>query len=76
MQYLLDEHVPHALAEPLMQREPAMRLLTVGWPEAPPLGTPDPELLFWCERAGFALVTNNRRTMPSTPPTTSNAAVM
>jgi len=27
-------------------------------------GTPDPEILLWCEANSFLLVTNNRRSMP------------
>jgi len=31
----------------------------------PPLkGTPDPDILRWCEENGFILITNNRKTMP------------
>ena len=36
----------------------------IGDPGAPPRGTPDPDILLWCESQGFALVTNNRRSMP------------
>lgn len=27
-------------------------------------GTPDPDILLWCEENGFILITNNRKTMP------------
>lgn len=30
----------------------------------PPLAAPDPEILEWCERNDFILLTNNRSTMP------------
>jgi hypothetical protein len=36
----------------------------IGDPGAPPRGTPDPDILVWCEAHGFILVTNNRASMP------------
>lgn len=36
----------------------------IGDPDAPARGALDPEILRWCEAHGFALVTNNRRSMP------------
>lgn len=36
----------------------------MGDPNAPPKGTLDPEILLWCEKYEFVLVTNNRNSMP------------
>lgn len=36
----------------------------VGDPAAPSLGTLDPAILEWCEENEFALITNNRSSMP------------
>lgn len=41
-----------------------MTVWVVGDPGASARGTPDPALLVWCETNDFALVTNNRRSMP------------
>lgn len=43
---------------------PAIEVLAVGDAEAPPAGTPDPELLVWLEANAYILVTENRSTMP------------
>ena len=39
-------------------------ILRVGEPNAPPLGTLDPEVLDYLELSQSLLVTNNRRSMP------------
>jgi hypothetical protein len=36
----------------------------IGNPGLPPRGTKDPDILLWCERNNFILVTNNRSSMP------------
>ncbi len=36
----------------------------IGDPAAPALGTPDSEILLWCEKHEFVLITNNRASMP------------
>lgn len=41
-----------------------MTVWRVGDPVAPRFGTSDPEILDWCAINGFALVTNNRSSMP------------
>ena len=41
-----------------------LTVLRVGDPGAPPLRSPDPVILSWCEAHGFILVTNNRHSMP------------
>ena len=48
----------------LARQAPGLVVWAIGDPGAPDCGTPDPELLRWCETNGFILVTQNRRTMP------------
>lgn len=62
--YLLDAHVERALATGLRQRDRELVAWRLGEPGAPPLDASDPDILVWCERNDFVLVTNNRRTMP------------
>jgi len=64
MRYLLDEDTPHSLRDQLLRRAPDLEVLAVGDAMGPALGTPDPQLLRWIEREGYALVSRNRRTMP------------
>lgn len=64
VRFLCDEHVHPALAEAIHNREPGVKLLFVGQPNAPATGTPDPELLQSAEQKGYALLTGDRRTMP------------
>jgi len=61
--FLLDEHIPHAVARGLRRREPSIHILVVGYPSAPAVGTSDPDLLHWAEEHGCLFVTNNRATM-------------
>lgn len=70
LKYLLDEHIPPAYRVQILRRaaesHEASELVVwaIGDPDAPARGTLDPEILRWCEAHGFALVTNNRRSMP------------
>jgi len=64
LSYLLDEHVPRALQTALSRRAPELPVWRIGGPGAPARGTPDPEILRWCEERSVVLVTNNRSTMP------------
>lgn len=70
LKYLLDEHIPPAYRVQMLRRaeetHEASELVVwaIGDPDAPGKGTLDPEILHWCEAHGFALVTNNRRSMP------------
>jgi hypothetical protein len=48
----------------LHQEWPEIEVWMVGDPGAPERGTPDAEILLWCEVKGFCLVTNNRASMP------------
>ena len=62
--FLLDEHLPRWWPVAIRRRQPALDVRRVGGPGAPPLQSPDPILLDWCEANGFLLLTNNRRSMP------------
>ena len=62
--YLLDEHVPPTYRTQLLRHEPSLTIWMIGDEGAPPRGTPDSEILNWCEQNGFILVTNNRKSMP------------
>lgn len=63
--YLLDEHIPLSYRTQIIQRKPELRVWAIGDPNAPAKGTSDPDLLVWCEKNGFVLITNNRKTMPN-----------
>jgi hypothetical protein len=65
IRFLLDENQPPRLKTALLRLDPAIDVLRVGDPEAPSLGTPDPELLRYLEAAQRALVTSNRTTLPA-----------
>ena len=62
--FLIDENLPPVIAVQLRRREPQIMVLAVGQSEAPPKGTPDPQLLCWLEENDYLLVTNNRVSMP------------
>ena len=62
--FLLDEHVSHAIQSQLLRLDAEIDVLAVGQPLAPPKGTSDPDILVWIEKAGYILVTANRRTIP------------
>ena len=63
IRYLLDEHADPALRAQLVRHEPDLVVWIIGDPGAPRHGSPDAELLLWCEANGFSLVTNNRKSM-------------
>ena len=65
VRFLLDENVAPLYRRELLRRDPALVIWKVGDISAPPEGTPDPDLLAWCEENAFILVTNNRKSMPS-----------
>ncbi len=65
IRYLLDENVNPVLRTELLRREPRLTVWKIGDPGAPPKGTPDLDILAWCEENSFILITNNRKSMPS-----------
>lgn len=64
LKYLLDENVDSIYRIQLQQQETSLIVWRVGTPGAPPIQTPDPEMLCWCEEHNFTLITNNRKSMP------------
>ena len=64
LKYLLDENVKRVYQVQLLRQEPDLIVRMVGDPGNPCRGTPDPEILIWCETHGCVLVTNNRASMP------------
>lgn len=63
LSYLLDEHVSPAYRRQLLRRAPELTVYAIGDSGAPPKRTPDPDLLRWCEKQDFVLVTNDRASM-------------
>lgn len=61
---LIDEDLSPEYVTELQRSNPAIDVLWMGMPGAPGLGTPDPDILLYCEREQRALVTENRSTMP------------
>jgi|HubBroStandDraft_6_1064221.scaffolds.fasta_scaffold1003661_1 hypothetical protein len=61
---LLDEHYPAWWPGAITAAVPWLALRWIGGPDAPPLGTKDPQILEWLEANQFILVTDNRSTMP------------
>jgi hypothetical protein len=62
--FLLDENTDPAIETALVRERPDITVWHVGGQGAPALGMSDPEILIWCQNHDFALVTNNRSTMP------------
>jgi predicted nuclease of predicted toxin-antitoxin system len=64
IRYLLDENVNPRFHKALRRLSHAMTIRAIGEAGTPPLRTPDPIILNWCEEHDFVLVTNNRASMP------------
>jgi hypothetical protein len=62
--YLFDEHTPSSIAGALLSMEPAVVVLAVGQPGAPPKRTPDPDLLEFAYAQGLVILSFDKRTMP------------
>ncbi len=62
--FFVDECVPSSLIRGLRRRIPGVSVLQVGDTLAPPKGTPDSELLKFCEREKRLLITADRATLP------------
>jgi hypothetical protein len=65
IRYLMDENLDPLYKVQILLRNPAIVVYSVGDPGTPLKGTPDPDILCWCEENGFILVTNNRKSMPT-----------
>lgn len=64
IRFLLDENLPRQIKVAVLRGNPAIDILSVGDPEAPPLGTLDPEILNYLEISQRLLITRNRKSMP------------
>jgi hypothetical protein len=64
LRFLVDEDVRLDIVKALRTAEPAMDILVVGEPGAPPKGTLDPDLLLTAENLGRALISGDRGSMP------------
>ena len=64
LKYLMDEHVAPLYVNQIRRRNSEIVTRAVGGMDAPPKGTLDPDILKWCEKKQFILITNNRRSMP------------
>ncbi len=62
--FLLDEHLPKWWRREIVRLAPGVQVWRVGDHGAPPLRSPDPILLEWCEVQGCVLLTDNRKSMP------------
>jgi hypothetical protein len=64
IRFLLDENLSPRLVLALRRLDAAIDVLRVGEPEAPPLATPDPDILVFAEQTQRMLITRNRVSMP------------
>jgi len=62
---LIDENLDPLFKAQLLIKRPGLIVYAAGDPGSPSRGTPDPEILSWCEENSFVLVTNNRKSMPA-----------
>ena len=62
--YLIDENISPQYRTRLLNHKPSLTVLVIGDEGVPARGTPDPEILVWCEKHQFNLITNNRESMP------------
>ena len=63
--YLLDENVDPLIQTLLERQWPQISVRRIGEVGVPARGTPDPDILLWCEAQQISLVTNNRKSMPA-----------
>lgn len=64
IKYLMDENLAPIYQIHLRRKEPDLVVWAIGDPNTPPKGTLDPDILIWCQKYNFILVTNNRSSMP------------
>jgi len=62
--FLLDENLSKQIKFAVLRLNENIDILCVGDSEAPPLGTPDPEILNYLEASQRMLITDNRKSMP------------
>jgi hypothetical protein len=63
--FLVDECVPSSLVRGLSRRIPEVTVNQVGDKHTPPKGTPDNEVLEYCEKNKLILITADRSTLPN-----------
>ncbi|MFM5981897.1 MAG: hypothetical protein ACKO9I_15285, partial [Sphaerospermopsis kisseleviana] len=63
IRFLLDENLSPKIKFAVLRLNPAIDIVRVGDPDAPPLGTLDLELLRYLEVSERLLVTDNRNSM-------------
>lgn len=61
--YLLDGHTPKWWVTAVRRADPSVRIARLGSAGTPPLATPDPELLTYCEANKLVLVSCDRRSL-------------
>ncbi len=64
VRFLIDENLSPRLKTAVLRLNPTIDILRVGDPNAPPLGTLDPDILSYLELSQRILVTDNRTSMP------------
>lgn len=65
VRYLIDESLRLSTVAAMLRIEPALDVHRVGQAEMPPFGTPDPDILAFCEKSDRLLVTLDRASMPT-----------
>ncbi|MEG4167024.1 DUF5615 family PIN-like protein [Microcoleus sp. S13_C3] len=64
LKYLMDENIDPIYPTQIRSKQVELIIRVIGEPFIPAKGTKDPEILEWCEKYDFILVTNNRKSMP------------
>jgi hypothetical protein len=64
LRLLLDENLPPALRDAILRLDGGIDVVRVGDAGAPPLGTSDPDILWYLQDAQRVLITNNRVSIP------------
>jgi Domain of unknown function (DUF5615) len=64
IRFLLDENLPPKLKTAVLRLHPVIDILRVGDPDAPSLGTLDPDILPYLELSQRVLATDNRKSIP------------
>ena len=64
IRFLLDENLSKQIKIATLRLNPAIDILCVGDPDAPPFGTLDSDILRYLEVSQRLLITDNRKSMP------------
>ncbi len=60
----MDENIDPIYPTQIRSKQIGLIIRVIGEPSIPAKGTKDHEILEWCEKYDFILVTNNRKSMP------------